>query len=44
MKTVRLKSVDAFVAFDFECPTSAGGTRLAADVTEREPQPRTALP
>jgi len=38
VKTVRLKSVDAFVAFDFECPTSAGGTRLAADVTERETQ------
>ncbi len=38
MKTLRLKTVDAYVAFDFECPTSAGGTRLAADVTERETQ------
>ncbi len=36
MKTLRLKTVDAFLAFDFECPTSAGGTRLAPDVTERE--------
>jgi hypothetical protein len=36
VKTLRLKSVDAYVAFDFECPTSAGGTRLAVDVTERE--------
>ena len=38
MKTLRLKTVDAFVAFDFDCPTSAGGTRLAPDVTERETQ------
>lgn len=38
MKTVHLKTVDAYVAFDFECPTSAGGTRLAPDVTERETQ------
>ena len=38
MKTLRLKTVDAYVAFDFECPTSAGGTRLAPDVTERETQ------
>lgn len=38
MKTLRLKTVDAYVAFDFECPTSAGGTRLAPDVTERESQ------
>jgi len=38
VKTLRLKTVDAYVAFDFECPTSAGGTRLAADVTERETQ------
>ncbi len=36
MKILRLKTVDAFVAFDFECPISAGGTRLAPDVTERE--------
>jgi glutamate dehydrogenase (NAD(P)+) len=38
MKTLRLKTVDAFVSFDLECPTSAGGTRLAPDVTERETQ------
>lgn len=38
MKTLRLKTVDAYIAFDFECPTSAGGTRLASDVTERETQ------
>jgi glutamate dehydrogenase/leucine dehydrogenase len=38
VKTLRLKTVDAYIAFDFECPTSAGGTRLAADVTERETQ------
>src|SRR5712692_135810 len=36
MRTVRLKTVDAYLAIDFECPTSAGGTRLAADVTARE--------
>ena len=38
MRTLRLKTVDAYVAFDFECPSSAGGTRLAPDVTERETQ------
>ena len=38
MRTLRLKTVDAYVAFDFECPTSAGGTRLAPDVTARETQ------
>src|SRR5207302_5789957 len=38
MRTMRLTTVDAYVAFDFECPTSAGGTRLAPDVTERETQ------
>lgn len=38
MKTLRLKTVDAYIAFDFECPTSGGGTRLAPDVTERETQ------
>ncbi len=36
MRTVRLQTVDAFVAFDFDCPISAGGTRLAPDVSERE--------
>ena len=38
VRTLKLKTVDAYVAFDFECPTSAGGTRLAPDVTERESQ------
>jgi glutamate dehydrogenase (NAD(P)+) len=38
VKTLRLKTVDAYISFDFECPTSAGGTRLAPDVTERESQ------
>jgi glutamate dehydrogenase (NAD(P)+) len=38
VKTLRLKTVDAYIAFDFECKTSAGGTRLAPDVTERETQ------
>src|SRR6266705_1199338 len=38
MRTLKLKTVVAYVAFDFECPTSAGGTRLAPDVTERETQ------
>src|SRR5436305_15012811 len=38
MRTLKLKTVDAYVAFDLECPTSAGGTRLAPDVTERETQ------
>jgi glutamate dehydrogenase (NAD(P)+) len=38
VKTLRLKSVDAYVAFDFDCATSAGGTRLAPDVTEHETQ------
>jgi glutamate dehydrogenase (NAD(P)+) len=32
----RLATVDAMIAFDLECPTSAGGTRLAPDVTEGE--------
>jgi glutamate dehydrogenase (NAD(P)+) len=33
----RLETVDAFIAFDLDdCPTSAGGTRLAPDVTEVE--------
>jgi glutamate dehydrogenase (NAD(P)+) len=35
---MRLKTVDAYIAFDFECPTSGGGTRLAPDVTEHETQ------
>lgn len=38
MKTVRLQSTDGLVAFDLDCPTSAGGTRLAPDVSERETQ------
>lgn len=37
MPVHRLKTVDAFVAFDFDdAATSAGGTRLAPDVTETE--------
>jgi glutamate dehydrogenase/leucine dehydrogenase len=36
LRVERLKTVDAFVAFDLDCPTSAGGTRLAPDVTEHE--------
>jgi len=38
MRILKLKTVDAYLAFDLECPTSAGGTRLAPDVTERETQ------
>ncbi len=38
MRTLHLKTVDAYISFDLECPTSAGGTRLAPDVTERESQ------
>jgi len=38
MKTLRLETVDAYIAFDFDCPTSAGGTRMAPDVTEHETQ------
>ncbi|MGW0810454.1 Glu/Leu/Phe/Val dehydrogenase dimerization domain-containing protein [Nonomuraea sp. NPDC002799] len=36
MKIMELTSVDGFVAFDIDCPTSAGGTRLAPDVTSTE--------
>lgn len=37
MRLHRLESVDGFIAFDFDdCQTSAGGTRYAPDVTERE--------
>jgi glutamate dehydrogenase/leucine dehydrogenase len=36
MKVVELTSVDGFVAFDLDCETSAGGTRLAPDVTSVE--------
>ncbi|HYW90478.1 MAG TPA: Glu/Leu/Phe/Val dehydrogenase dimerization domain-containing protein, partial [Chloroflexota bacterium] len=38
MRTMKLTTVDAYIAFDMEVPTSAGGTRLAPDVTEREAQ------
>lgn len=38
MRTLKLTTVDAYVAFDMEVPTSAGGTRLAPDVTEHEAQ------
>lgn len=37
MRIVRLNSVDGFVVFDLDrAPSSAGGTRLAPDVTEQE--------
>src|SRR5882724_608588 len=37
MSILRLKTLDAFIAFDLDgCEVSAGGTRLAADVTEHE--------
>ncbi len=37
MKIHRLKTVDGFIAFDFDdCPSSAGGTRYAPDVSEQE--------
>ncbi|MEV0168730.1 Glu/Leu/Phe/Val dehydrogenase dimerization domain-containing protein [Nonomuraea fuscirosea] len=36
MRIVELASVDGYIAFDLECPTSAGGTRLAPDVTPGE--------
>jgi len=32
----RLQTTDAFIAFDFDCPVSGGGTRLAPDVSEEE--------
>jgi glutamate dehydrogenase (NAD(P)+) len=36
MRVVRLRTVDALIAFDLDCPVSAGGTRLAIDATEEE--------
>ncbi|MGP3931240.1 Glu/Leu/Phe/Val dehydrogenase dimerization domain-containing protein [Nonomuraea sp. KM88] len=36
MRIVELASVDGCIAFDLDCPTSAGGTRLAPDVTRGE--------
>lgn len=36
MRIHRLATIEGFVAFDMECPMSAGGTRLAEDVTEAE--------
>ncbi|MGP4103967.1 Glu/Leu/Phe/Val dehydrogenase dimerization domain-containing protein [Nonomuraea sp. KM90] len=36
MKIVELTSVDGYIAFDLDCPLSAGGTRLAPDVTRHE--------
>ncbi|MFF3671207.1 Glu/Leu/Phe/Val dehydrogenase dimerization domain-containing protein [Microtetraspora malaysiensis] len=36
MKIVELTSVDGCIAFDLDCPLSAGGTRLAPDVTRGE--------
>jgi len=36
VRVLRLETVDAMIAFDLDCPISAGGTRLAPDVTEAE--------
>jgi glutamate dehydrogenase (NAD(P)+) len=36
LRTIRFETVDAMVCFDLECPISAGGTRLAIDLTETE--------
>jgi glutamate dehydrogenase (NAD(P)+) len=36
MRVLRLRTVDALIAFDLDCPISAGGTRLAEDATEAE--------
>ncbi|MEU1726584.1 Glu/Leu/Phe/Val dehydrogenase dimerization domain-containing protein [Nonomuraea sp. NPDC005692] len=36
MRIMELVSVDGCIAFDLDCPVSAGGTRLAPDVTRAE--------
>jgi glutamate dehydrogenase/leucine dehydrogenase len=36
MRLYRLQTVDAAIVFDLNCATSAGGTRLAPDVTDNE--------
>ena len=36
MRILELKAVDGFIVFDLDCPTSAGGTRMAPDVTVQE--------
>ena len=36
MRIMELTSVPGFVAFDLDCPTSAGGTRRAVDATRGE--------
>jgi len=36
MRIMELKTVPGFVAFDLDCPTSAGGTRRAPDATRTE--------
>lgn len=36
MRIIELTSVTGFIAFDLDCPTSGGGTRLAPDVTRAE--------
>lgn len=36
MRIMELSTVPGFVAFDLDCPTSAGGTRRAPDVTRAE--------
>lgn len=36
MRILELTSVDGFIAFDLDCRISAGGTRMAPDVTREE--------
>jgi glutamate dehydrogenase (NAD(P)+) len=36
MRILHLETVDGVIAFDLECPTSGGGTRMAPDVTPEE--------
>lgn len=36
MRILELETVDGVIAFDLDCPTSGGGTRLAPDVTPEE--------
>jgi glutamate dehydrogenase/leucine dehydrogenase len=36
MRILKLETVDGVIAFDLDCPTSGGGTRMAPDVTPEE--------
>ncbi|MQA84068.1 MAG: hypothetical protein GEV03_05405 [Streptosporangiales bacterium] len=36
MRFLELSTVDGFIAFDMDCPISAGGTRMVPDVTREE--------